>query len=71
MMARLGGWYRQNPPDGKYLPDEPASFAKSMNSSVKRKLSILPICAACLVDPPVDNLTSSWRLMMRDVFLRI
>jgi hypothetical protein len=37
-MAMLGGWNRQRPPDGKYLPDEPASFAKSMNSSVKRNL---------------------------------
>jgi hypothetical protein len=43
MMARLGGWDRQRPPDGKYLPDEPASFAKSMNSSVKRNLFHLPI----------------------------
>jgi hypothetical protein len=42
MMARLGGWDRQRPPDGKYLPDEPASFAKSMNSSVKRNLFHLP-----------------------------
>jgi hypothetical protein len=30
------------PPDGKYLPDEPASFARSMNSSVKRNLFRLP-----------------------------
>lgn len=39
------GWYdgearrlvSADPPDGKYLPDEPASFAKSMNSSVKKR----------------------------------
>lgn len=44
------GWYdgearrleSADPPDGKYLPDEPASFARSMNSSVKRNLFRLP-----------------------------
>jgi hypothetical protein len=44
------GWYDGEarrlesaaPPDGKYLPDEPASFARSVNSSVKRNLFRLP-----------------------------
>jgi hypothetical protein len=58
------GWYdgearrleSAEPPDGKYLPDEPASFARSMNSSVKRNLFRLPNSglSSCLATHAVE-----------------
>jgi hypothetical protein len=44
------------PPDGKYLPDEPASFARSMNSSVKRNHFRLPTfgLSRCLATHAVE-----------------